>query len=140
MLLTIGAVALAIVFTLGSLGLGTVALLRVIASTNRESTAPTEAVEVRLAALEVTVQGLPSLWEEERKRAKRAQDSARKDREHSEQIRAELAEEVERVDEFSVPDGEGIEPERVQPMLRRLGGAPSEGLHERAQSVAHLMR
>ncbi len=140
MLLTIVAVALAVVFTLGSLGLGTAALLQVIRRTEREISAPGEAVEVRIAALEVVVQGLPSLWEEERKRAKRAQDSARKDREHAEDLRAEVSEAIEGAEELRGVDEDGGQIEGVHPMRKNMGVPSRPGLQERAAAVAHMLR
>lgn len=140
MVVTIVAVSLAVVFTLGSLGLGTAAVLSVVRRTQHEVQAPSEALEVRIAALEVTVMGLPSLWEEERKRAKRAQDSARKDREHSETIREEIAEAIEGADELRDVDEEGSDIERVLGMRPNMGVPAVAGLHERAAAVAHLMR
>ena len=140
MILTIVAVALAVVFVLGVLGLGATALLQVIRRTERELGAPNEEVEVRLASLEVTVAGLPSLWEEERKRAKRAQDSARKDREHAEAIREQVSEAIEGSEELRDDDVQG-EPELgVHDMRANMGVPAATGLADRAAAVAHLLR
>jgi len=140
MILTIASVALAVVFTLGSLGLGAAALLQVSRRTEREMHAPTEAVEVRIAALEVTVAGLPSLWEEERKRAKRSQDSARKDREHAESVREEVADAIEGSEDFRPVDESGSPEPGVLPMRANMGVAPNPGIHERAAQMSHLLR
>jgi len=140
MILTVLAVALAVVFVLGVLGLGAAALLQVIRRTESEISAPTEAVEVRLAALEVVVQGLPSLWEEERKRANRAKDSARKDREHADRVREGSAEAIEGAEELQGVDVDGGEPEGVHPLRRNMGVPSRAGLAERAAAVEHLLR
>jgi len=95
---------------------------------------------MRISELEITVKGLPSLWEEERKRAKRAADAARKARESADQKLDEieaLIEESADIPGINAAGGPEPEMQRVRPNM----GVPADpGLQDRAAAVAHLLR
>lgn len=95
-----------------------------------------ETLAARVAALEVTVDGLPSLWEEERQRAvkaqKRAEEAARS------LARKREDDEDEPDDDWEGPDVQQFdafpgEPERMQPMPTGLGGHPTPAILEAAR-------
>ena len=97
-------------------------------------------MEVRIAKLEMEIKALPSLWEEERKRAERSADSARKAR-ASAQAKLEQVEEILEGDgdeEIPFGDAAGGEIRELQPVLPGLGGNATEGIHERAEALKHL--
>jgi len=99
-----------------------------------------EGFGARLAAVEIQVQGLPSLWEDERNRAKRDADSARKAR----KVAEDKLEEVEELIEAGLePGGENAtrsDQVEMQPMSTRLGDPPASDRRERVEAVAHLLR
>lgn len=140
---TIGAVTLALLI----LGAGAAALFVYL----RQNLTPTKSAGsvmeelvfghgVRLAELEIAVEGLPSLWEAEKKLAKRDADSARK-------ARTAAAEKLEEIEEIVAANGElpggnealGDQLE-MQPMLTRLGDPTPTDRRERVAAVAHLLR
>lgn len=137
---TVIAGSIAAVVALGFLMVAAAALFWAIRQTLAVENAPVVAVEGRLAALEVLVAGLPSLWEEERRRAKKAQDSARKSHEAANAKLQTILELEESGGELREVDEDGSGGLEMQPVLPRLGSPPDPGLHERAQAVAHLMR
>lgn len=99
-----------------------------------------EGLGERVAELEVLVRGLPSLWEEERQRAKKQADSAK-------QANREAARKLEEVEELieaglEIPGGNeaGSNPLEMQPMPTRLGDPPASDRRERVEAVAHLLR
>lgn len=101
---------------------------------------PREALELRVAELELQIKALPSLWEEERKRAKRAQGAANA-------ARRDVEEKLEQIEAFNAetgdlrpPDEAGFPEDGVLPVRTNMGTAPVEGLQDRAAAVAHLMR
>ncbi len=130
------AVAILLALMLG----GAAALFTYISRTNALTNAPGKAMESRLASLEITVKGLPSLWEEERKRADRAADSARKARTAAEKILAEVGEVEDPgqgVPEFDGAGGEQLEMSYVRP---GLASPIDPDFQNRVASVAHLLR
>lgn len=94
----------------------------------------------RVAALEVTVQGLPSLWEDERKRAERAFASARAarsklDREREEQLESEDGEGgSENVRAEYVGGGDGY---RLHAVPEGVEDASIEAARERAAALGY---
>jgi len=127
-------------FALSVLGLGAFGILTYSRQTKAVEKAPGEAVEARLAALEVTVMGLPSLWEEERKRAFRYADSARKSEASAEEKLALVEEITDAATDLREPDGDGGEEQWVPTVLPRLGNAPEPNREDRLAAVAHLLR
>jgi len=95
---------------------------------------------VRIAQLEVMVEGFPSLWEEERKRAKRDADSARKSRSVAEEKLAEVEELIQAGSEFPGGDAAVVDQLEMQPLHPRLGDPPASDRRERLEAVAHLLR
>jgi hypothetical protein len=105
-----------------------------------EQNAPGEAMEVRIAKLEMEIKALPSLWEEERKRAERSADSARKARASAQSKLDQLEEIIEGEEDEEIPfdDAAGSRNRELQPVLPGLGGNATEGIHERAEALKHL--
>jgi len=96
--------------------------------------------EERITSLELKVEGLPSLWEAEKKTAKRAADAAKK-------ARKDASEKLEEIEEIVASNGElpgeyaaaGAEAE-MHPVRTNMGMAPASDLAERAAGVEWLMR
>jgi len=135
-LVSIGAVT----FSLLVLGGGAAALFTYLRQNIPEKATGFEHAEARIAALEVKIEGFPSLWEEERKRAKRSQDSARKSHEAA---ASKLEEVQELIDEnANVPTLDGVRGEEgeVHYMPPRLGDAPAPDVADRVAAIAHLLR
>jgi len=134
----VSSVAVAVLLTL-LLG-GTAALFTYISRSLALTNAPGKAVEARLASLELTVKGLPSLWEEERKRAERAADSARKARTAAEKILAEVPE-LEPADEGVLTlDGAGSDEPEMRYVRPGLAPPIDKGFPDRVAAIAHLLR
>jgi len=147
MISTIVVSAIAVVVSLGLLGGGAAALfvyLKRNLSDGKPAGQAPEAVMagygMRLAELEITVKGLPSLWEEERKRADRAADSARKARASAEEKLAEVEEIIEANEGVPGLDEPAELELQLQPMRANMGVPAEAGLQERVAAVAHLMR
>ena len=99
-----------------------------------------EGLGVRVAELEVVVRGLPSLWEEERQRAKKQSDSAKS-------ANREAARKLEEVEELieaglGIPGGDaaGGDQLEMQPVHTRLGDPTAPDRRQRVEAVAHLLR
>lgn len=142
-LLTVGSIFTA----LALLGMGAAGLTVYLRRSQAATVAPglvsesrLAVLEGKLAAVEVTVKGLPSLWEEERRRAKHSQDAARKDRASAEALREQVEEVLEAVDDVPDEHAAGGGGAGLQPMQPGVGDAAQSSLHERAASIAHLMR
>jgi len=99
-----------------------------------------ESLSARVAEIELQVKGLPSLWEDERKRAKRDADAARKARGVAEEKLAEVEALIEAGQELPLLNGEGGEAPGMQQVRVRLGDAPAPDKEARLQAVAHLLR
>lgn len=140
MMSTIIAGSIAAVVVLSLLGLMAAALFWGIRQTMSVENAPVASMEGRMAAMELTIAGLPSLWEEERKRAKRAQDSARKSREDADAKLLAIAEYEESGSELRPEYEEGGGEPEMHPVFPRLGATADPGLQARANAVAHLLR
>lgn len=140
MISTVIAGSIAAVFALGVLGLGAAALFWGIRHTMAVQNAPAASLEGRLAAVELKVDGLPSLWEEERKRAKRSQDSARKAREDADSKLAAIAEYEQSAGDVRGGDEGGGEEVEMHHVLPRLGPPTEPGVDERVAAIAHLLR
>jgi len=98
------------------------------------------AIEGAYAALELQVRGLPSLWEDERKRAKRSHDAANTARRSAEEKLEEIEELIESANGILPTDGEGIPDQGVLPLRSNMGVPATPGLKERAAAVEHLLR
>lgn len=99
-----------------------------------------EGLGERVAELEVAVRGLPSLWEEERNRAKKHADSAKQANREAARKLEEVAQLVEA--ELALPGGNapGGDQLEMQPLSTRLGDPTSPDRAERVAAVAHLLR
>ncbi len=120
-------------------GLGVVGLLLYLKPKEEPAKGPGEAVEARLTSLELTVKGFPSLWEEERKRAERAADSARKARDSAAKKLAELDELEEETPQLQRVDEIGGRADGMQDVRGNLGTGDDSDLLERAKAVGWLM-
>ena len=96
-------------------------------------------VEERLTALELQVKGLPSLWEDERKRAKRAQDAANAARKSAADKLEQIEELIESGEDFRGVNGDSGEDFRMQPVQRHMEVSPPTNLQDRLAAVAHLL-
>jgi len=103
-------------------------------------TSPRLDLEVRVTSLEMKVQGLPSLWEAERKTAKRASDSGKKARKDAQRKLEKVEELIESGADLRPDNGDGGEPSEVLQMRRNMGVAPEAGIHDRAAAIEHLLR
>jgi len=130
----------AVVLGLALLGAGTAALFVYVRREIMKDKRDEAPMELRLAALELTVQGLPSIWEDERARTQRAADAARAARKSAEDKLEEVQELIESQEELPLLDEGGIEERGVPPMRARLGDPPAPNRRERAAAVAHLLR
>ncbi len=135
----VGSVA-AITVALLVLGAAVVAVFVYLRRELHVETDPKEALELRVATLELQIQEFPSLWEEERKRAKRSQQAANAARKDAEEKLEEVAELLEAGEQLPIEYGEGVEEAGVQPMRTRLGDPPAADRVERVAAIAHLMR
>jgi len=130
----------AVVFGLGFLGLGATAVYVYLLRSRPVIVEPQTAVEVRVAALEVSVAGLPSLWEDERARSKRDKDRALAAERSVEEKLAELEERTAAGEDVLTGDGEGGAGSGMLHLQPRLGQPHEPGIHERAAAVEHLLR
>ena len=110
----------------------------------RQTTVPASTgqagLEERVAGLEVTVRGLPSLWEEERQRAKKHADAAKTANRDAARKLEEVAEIVEAVEQIPGLDEAGGGQIEMQRVLPRLAGTAQPGQEDRVAAIAHLMR
>jgi len=100
---------------------------------------PQGALEVRVSELEVKIQSLPSLWEEERKRAKRSQQAAETARRSADEKLEEVQELIEEHGDLPAVNENGSDGQRVQPLRTNMGISPTPGIEERVAAVAHLL-
>jgi len=97
-------------------------------------------LELRVMQLELAVRELPSIWEDERKRAKRSADAARAARKSAEEKLEEVEELIEANEQLPLLDGTGSQADGVYDVPGGLAPAPDPGVAERVANVAHLMR
>jgi len=100
-----------------------------------------EALETRVATLELQILNFPSLWEEERKRAGRSADSARKRDEAATEKLDSIQELIDAASNISNGDGTSVEEEQMQ-RVRNDVALPAEapsGIEDRLAAVAHLL-
>ncbi len=119
---------------------GVAVLLTYLRSNSTPASDHQAALGERVAEMEVLVRGLPSLWEEERNRAKKHADAAKqaqRDAQKKLDEVAEIIEAVEQVPGLDAPGGGEVEMQRVLP---RLGGPAQPGQENRVAAIAHLMR
>lgn len=130
----------AIVLLLGLFGGSAVALFAYLPKILTLRNDPGDALEIRVAELELKVLALPSLWEEERKRALRAQDAGRKSRKDAEDKLEEVQELIEA--NLAVPGVDEAlgDQHELHPVPTRLGDAPAADKRERVAAIAHLLR
>jgi len=129
-----------ITFALLLLLAGVVGAFVYLRSQARPPSGRQEDLGVRVAELEVIVRGLPSLWEEERQRAKKQADSAKSANREAARKLEEVEELIEaglEVPSGNAPRGDQLE---MQPMPTRLGDPTAPDRRERVDAVAHLLR
>jgi len=130
----------AIVLLLALFGGSAVALFAYLPKVLSPRNDVSESVEVRIAELELKIAALPSIWEDERLRAKRSADSARKARKDAEDKLDQVQELIEaNVAIPGVDETLGGE-EQLRFMYPRLGDPPAADRRERVAAVAHLLR
>jgi len=95
---------------------------------------------IRISELEVLTAGMPSLWEDERKRAKRDADSARKARQFAEEKLEQVEELIAENTELPLGDGEGGGAREMHPVSTGLAPDHEPGIEDRVAAVAHLLR
>jgi len=130
----------AIVLLLCLLGGSAVALLTYASKFFAPRNDVNDSMEVRMAALELRMDSLPPLWKEERDRAKRSADAARKARTDAENKLEEVQELIEA--NLAVPDVDEAHGDQREmfPVPTRLGDPTPSDRRARVQAVAHLMR
>ncbi len=99
-------------------------------------------MESRLAALELTVAGLPSLWESERSRAEAAANSARTARARAERLTREREAELEADHNVRGDDAEESGGGRMPAVRQDLGPHPQPDGYSRAliENSLHALR
>lgn len=140
MISTVVGVAVVVVLGVSLLSAGAATLFLYLRKTIIAESTPRGALEDRVTTLELQVAGLPSLWEDERKRAKRYNDAAK-------QARKAADEKLEEIEEIVASNGElpgehapaGAQLE-MQPVRTNMGVAPASDLAERAAAVEWLVR
>ena len=95
--------------------------------------------ELRIAELELQIKGLPSLWEEERLRAKRSQQAAEAARKSAEEKLEQVAGLIEEGTDVLSLDERRSEEGRVPTVRQNMGVAPTPGIEDRLAEVAHLL-
>jgi len=148
MLLTVVATISSTVLVLSGIGAVLFVVLRrferVEEAPRSDKTPYLQEIAVRLADLEVTVKGLPSLWEEERERAKQHADRAQTAYRSAEKILAavDAEEEGEEGDEdLSGFDDDGGPSEGVLPLRDGVGsGEPTSEDALRARALNQIGR
>jgi len=139
MIWTIVVSAVAVIVTVGVLMGGATVAFTYIRSNAPVSESPQDALQLRVAELEVKVQALPSLWEEERKRAKRAQGAAESARRSAEEKLEEVEEIIAEHGHVPAGDGDGSEQRELLPLRRNMGVSAQAGIEDRVAAVAHLL-
>jgi len=92
---TIALVSGAVILTFAMFLVGVAALFTYLRGQQEPRNGNGVALETRVASLEVKIEGLPSLWEEERRRVERSADAARKARDAADRKLAAIAESEE---------------------------------------------
>jgi len=139
MINTVIAITLIIVLGLTALVAGSAGTFLYVYRKISSESRPQAGYEERIVALELQVQGLPSLWEEERARAKRLKDSAEAARRSADKKLEEIEEHEQSQLDLPAFDGAGIEEPEMFPMRRNMGVPTEAGIQERAAAVAHLL-
>jgi len=134
-----GAVVLSLLI-LGSAATALFVYLRRVLAVEKPHGNDLESLSARVADIEIQVKGLPSLWEDERKRAKRDADAARKARSVAEEKLAEVEELLETHGEIPGGHEEVLDRQGVLPLSARLGDPPASDKQERIAAIAHLLR
>jgi len=139
MISTIVVSAIAAVLSIGLLMGGAAVAFTYIRNNMPVQTGPPEALQLRVAELELKIEGMPSLWEEERKRAKRAHQAAESARRSAEEKLGEVEELI--AEHGGVPDEHevGGEDQRLLPLRTNMGTPATPGIEDRVAAVAHLL-
>ena len=127
-------VASAAVLLLGISGLGVV-VWAISSRRTAAGKAPESPLEARVAALEIKVAGLPSLWESERKRVEQHAERARKAEKSARRIREEIEEEPEEDPDLFAVDARGSNGRPMRALHAQLegGGSPDASPLEQAR-------
>lgn len=129
-----------ITFALLLLGAGVVGAFVFLRREAQPPSSHQEGLGVRVAELEVIVRGLPSLWEEERARAKKQADAAKSANREAARKLEEVEELISSGAEISGGDAEGGPQLEMHPLSTRLGDPPAPDREQRVEAVAHLLR
>jgi len=139
MISTIVVSAIAAVVSIGLLIGGTAVAFTYIRANAPVQTSPPVGLEVRVSELEVKIQSLPSLWEEERKRAKRSQQAAEAARRSTDEKLEEIEALISEGADVSGEHEEGVHILDVQPVRKNMGVPATPGVEDRLAAVAHLL-
>jgi hypothetical protein len=96
-------------------------------------------LELRIAELEIQIKGLPSLWEEERLRAKRSQQAAEAARKSAEEKLEQVAGIIDEEPDVLNLDDRRSEQSELSQMRQNMGVTPQAGIEDRLAEVAHLL-
>jgi len=132
--------AIAAVVSIGLLMGGAAVAFTYIRNSAPVQSGPPEALQLRVAELELKIEGMPSLWEEERKRAKRAHQAAESARRLADEKLEEIEEIIAENGSVPVEHEERGEEQRVLPLRKNMGVAPQEGIEERFHAIEHLLK
>lgn len=132
---TIALVSGAVILTFAMFLVGVAALFTYLRGQQEPRNGNGVALETRVASLEVKIEGLPSLWEEERRRVERSADAARKARDAADRKLAAIAESEEEGGVVPAGDENGSEPSGLRDVQPGLGGATSSDLMDRARAI-----
>lgn len=122
------------------LGAGVVAAFSYLRQPNPHQSDLQVGLGERVAELEVIVRGLPSLWEEERERAKKHANAAKTANREAAKKLEEVEELIETGLEVQGADAPGSNQREMFAVSPRLGDPPSADRNERVAAVAHLLR
>jgi len=140
MISTVVGVTSIVVLGIAMLSAGAAMLFLYMRRTILRETSPRLDLEVRMTTLELQVAGLPSLWEAEKKTAKRASDSGKKARKDAQRKLEEVEELIESGADLREDNGERGEQPSLFPVRRNMGVAPQEGIEDRFAAIEHLLR
>lgn len=141
MISTVVGIAVVVVLSLATLAGGAATLFVYLRRIIIESTTPKAGYEERLATLEMQIKEFPSLWEGERKRAKRLNDSAKAARKSAENKLEQVEEILEASSGLRGVDASAEQEPEMQPMLPGVGLPLAPNQRAAAvDRIAHLLR
>jgi len=139
MISTVVGVSVVVVLAVALLTAGAAATFLYIHRTIAAEREPRAGHEERLVSLELKMEGLPSLWEDERKRARRFKDAGEAARKSAEKKLAQVEEIIEAAEDLPDVNGDGSSQLEMQPMRQNMGTPDSPDQHNRVAAIAHLI-